>query len=96
MVDDARRLRLLGSPQVSDAPPLWKAELDTRAGERLALEAAGTLFTVPFSSTSNERSYDVTADGQRVVAVRVPDTAAPRRIDIVTHWLDELARQVPR
>ena len=37
------------------------------------------------------------SDGQqRILAVRVPDLDAPRRIDIVTDWLDELKQVVPR
>ena len=69
----------------------------TRTSPRFELEAARTLFTLSFyRGGESERNYDVTPDGQRVLAVRVPDSATPRRIDVVTHWLDELGRQVPR
>jgi hypothetical protein len=44
---------------------------------------------------TNDRNYDVSPDGQRLYALRVPDAVAPRRIDLVTGWLDELSRLVP-
>ena len=69
----------------------------TRTGPRFEFEAARTLFALSlYEGGATVRSYDVTPDGQRVLAVRVPDSLAPRRIDIVTHWLDELTRLVPK
>jgi serine/threonine-protein kinase len=66
-------------------------------GERLEFEPARTLFELSLDEWSdNARTYDVTPDGQRVLAVRVPDAVVPRRVDIVTHWLDGLSREVPR
>jgi hypothetical protein len=47
------------------------------------------------AGTTNDRNFDVSPDGQRVFAVRVPDAVAPRRIDVVTRWLDDLRRLVP-
>jgi serine/threonine protein kinase/Tol biopolymer transport system component len=71
--------------------------VETHTGEVLELEPARTLFELSLDEWSdNARTYDVTPDGQRVLAVRVPDAVAPRRVDIVTHWLDELSREVPR
>jgi serine/threonine-protein kinase len=68
----------------------------TRTGSRFEFEASRALFTLSFDEMGNTaRNYDVAPDGRRVLAVRVPDLDAPRRIDIVTHWLDELKRQVP-
>ena len=68
----------------------------TRAGARLELEPARTLFAMSFHDAGmNDRNYDVTPDGQRVLALRVPEAAAPRRVDVVIHWLDELTRLVP-
>jgi serine/threonine-protein kinase len=69
----------------------------TRTGPRFEFEAARTLFVLPIDHGGDTvRNYDVTPDGERVLAVRVPDAYAPRRVDIVTDWLDELARQVPK
>ena len=68
----------------------------TRTGSRLEFEPSRVLFTLSFDNMGNTaRNYDVMPDGKRIVAVRVPDLDAPRRVDIVTHWLDELKRQVP-
>ena len=68
----------------------------TRTGPRFEFEPSRVLFTLSFDDMGNTaRNYDVTPDGQRILAVRVPDRDAPRRIDIVTHWLDELKRQIP-
>jgi serine/threonine protein kinase/Tol biopolymer transport system component len=68
-----------------------------RTGPRFEFEPPLTLFTLSFYGTgSDARSYDVSSDGQRVFAVHVPDLAAPRRIEIVTHWLDTLRREGAR
>jgi dipeptidyl aminopeptidase/acylaminoacyl peptidase len=48
-----------------------------------------------FLAGTNDRNYDVSSDGQRLSALRVPDAVAPRRIDVVTRWFDELRRLVP-
>jgi serine/threonine-protein kinase len=59
-------------------------------------EEARTLFSLPmFLAGTNDRNFDVSPDGQRVFAVRVPDAVAPRRIDVVTRWLDDLRHLVP-
>jgi hypothetical protein len=42
------------------------------------------------------RTWDVTADGRRVIAISVPEANRPRRIEIVTDWLEELEESVPR
>jgi len=91
--------------------PLWvhgSGEIFYRHGDEMRVvrahtsphfefEPARTLFTLSFFQGGNDaRGYDVTPDGQRVLSVHVPDAVAPRRIDVVTHWLDELAREVPR
>jgi serine/threonine-protein kinase len=71
--------------------------VQTRTGSGFEIEASRTLFALPVHHAGTDlRNYDVTPDGKRLLAVRVPDLAAPRRIDIVTGWLHELARQVPK
>jgi len=45
------------------------------------------LFQGEFSS-----SYDVAADGQRFLMIQRPAELAPRQIDVVTHWFEELRR----
>ena len=67
----------------------------TRAVEHLELDAPKTVFSmVPYRGSENERTYDVTADGRRVLVIRIPAATAPRRIEIVTDWLSELPRLV--
>jgi Tol biopolymer transport system component len=39
--------------------------------------------------------YDVTADGQHFVMVQSPEESAPRQINVVLNWLEELKRRVP-
>jgi serine/threonine-protein kinase len=90
--------------------PLWargSGEIFYRHGEQIravrtrttpgfVFQEARTLFAMPmFLAGTNDRNFDVSPDGQRVFAVRVPDAVAPRRIDVVTRWLDELRRLVP-
>jgi serine/threonine-protein kinase len=54
-----------------------------------------TLFSLAWTPTGNNaRTYDVTPDGRRMLMTQIPEAAAPRRIDIVTGWLDELERMM--
>jgi hypothetical protein len=54
------------------------------------------LFPFPIASGSDEmRSYDVTRDGARILAVTIPAASRPRQIEIVTDWTAELSRLVP-
>jgi serine/threonine-protein kinase len=43
----------------------------------------------------DSRVFDFSADGQRILAVTVPDADQPRRIEFVTDWTGELERLVP-
>jgi Tol biopolymer transport system component len=71
-------------------------EVIVRTGPRLEFEKPRTLFTIASTHTGNRsRNYDVTPDGRRFLFVRIPDATAPRRIDLVTRWLDALAAKVP-
>ena len=69
----------------------------TRLGERFEFDPPRTLFSFPIVAgiLNDLRPYDVTADGKRLIAVTIPDANRPRRIEIVTDWLDELERLVP-
>jgi hypothetical protein len=65
----------------------------TRRGERLAFDPPKTIFTLPpFGGIDADRIYDVTADGKRVIILRMPEATAPRRIEIVTNWAAQLPR----
>ncbi|MGH9464894.1 MAG: TolB family protein, partial [Thermoanaerobaculia bacterium] len=69
----------------------------TRLGDRFEFEPPRTLFSLStFHGTDRDaRSYDVTSDGTRILAVRVPEAERPRQIEIVTDWTRELARLAP-
>jgi hypothetical protein len=65
----------------------------------LEFEPSRALFraTLAFASNSNlSRSYDVTRDGARILAITTPFANRPRQIDVVTDWTSELARLAPR
>jgi hypothetical protein len=40
--------------------------------------------------------FDVTRDGQRILAIRGPQASRPRQIEVVTDWTSELSRLAPR
>jgi hypothetical protein len=71
--------------------------VSTRTSPRFEFGTARTLLALSWAVSDHDaRTYDVSPDGQLVFMVHVPNVNAPRRIDVVTHWLDELARDVPR
>ncbi|MCM2315982.1 MAG: serine/threonine-protein kinase [Thermoanaerobaculia bacterium] len=74
---------------------LWV--LAPRAGSTTEFETPKLLFRFPFALGVNEdlAVYDVTADGQRVIASRIPDVLRPRQIEIVTDWLRTLSTAAP-
>ena len=45
---------------------------------------------------TDPRSYDVTADGERFLMLKLPSGGARARVNIVTDWFDELKTKVPR
>jgi len=69
----------------------------TRRAGRFEFEAPRNLFSYPTLKDANDdnRTYDVTADGSRILAIGIPEAGRPRRIEIVTDWMGELARLVP-
>jgi serine/threonine-protein kinase len=42
------------------------------------------------------RSYDVTADGERFLMLKLPPGGSRSRVHVVTNWLAELQRRIPR
>jgi Tol biopolymer transport system component/tRNA A-37 threonylcarbamoyl transferase component Bud32 len=93
------------------AEPLWAAngEIFYRHDDELRLvaprragrsdfEAPRALFAFPIApGASNEmRTFDVTRDGARILAVTIPLANRPRQIEVVTNWTSELARLAPR
>jgi dipeptidyl aminopeptidase/acylaminoacyl peptidase len=68
-----------------------------RAG-RLEFDAPRSLFAFPIAPGGNSefRTFDVTRDGARILAVTIPAASRPRQIEIVADWTSELARLAPR
>jgi serine/threonine protein kinase/Tol biopolymer transport system component len=52
------------------------------------------LFEGPYSSDQYRPGYDVTPDGQRFMMVQVPEGSAPRQINVIVNWFEELRRRV--
>jgi hypothetical protein len=46
------------------------------------------------SSDQYRSGYDVTADGKRFIMVKLPEGSAPRRINVIVNWFEELRRRV--
>jgi len=67
-----------------------------RAG-RAEFDAPRTFFSYSIASgtESESRTFDVTRDGRRILAISVPPEDRPRRLEIVTDWTSELARLAP-
>jgi Tol biopolymer transport system component len=69
----------------------------TRTGGDFEFETPRTLFSFPIlpGAEAESRTFAVTADGQRILAITIPEASRPRQIEIVTDWTSELARLVP-
>jgi hypothetical protein len=55
------------------------------------------LFKGPYSAALAGRPYDATADGQKFVMIKIPETRTPNiglnRIVVVQNWQEELAQR---
>jgi hypothetical protein len=71
--------------------------LTPRPGAVAEFEPPRMLYRFPIALGVNEEllNYDVTADGQRILASRTPDALRPRHIDVVTDWTGTLAKLAP-
>jgi serine/threonine-protein kinase len=50
------------------------------------------LFAGSFPAAFAARNYDVAPDGQRFLMIEVPPESAPRRVDLVLNWFEELRK----
>ena len=71
--------------------------ITTRTNGSFEFDAPVSLFRFPVvSGTVDElRGFDISADGQRMIAVTVPKSRWPRRLEIVTDWMNGLDRIAP-
>ena len=47
----------------------------------------------PYSSYPYRAGYNVTPDGQRFIIVKVSGGSAPRQINVIVNWFEELRRR---
>jgi hypothetical protein len=50
------------------------------------------LFAGSYTSEYATRSYDVDPSGQRFLMIKLPPESAPRRVDLVLNWFEELRK----
>ena len=72
--------------------------VSTRGGRRVEFDAARTLFSYPIipAAMHDTKTFDVTRDGSRIIAVTVPQENRPRQMEVVTDWTSNLERLAPR
>jgi hypothetical protein len=65
---------------------------------RVEFDAPRTLYSHPIvpGAMHEAQTFDVTADGERIIAVTVPEARRPRQVEVVTDWLQTLDRLAPR
>ncbi len=63
-----------------------------RTTPALTIGEPEALFTVSRDTTPTSREYDVSADGQRILMVKIPEASRPREAEIVLNWFTELER----
>jgi hypothetical protein len=52
------------------------------------------LFSGPYATIGfSANGYDVTPDGRRFVMIKQPPELAPRRVNLVINWFEELKRK---
>ena len=85
-----------------DGRELFFAKGDTlyttavRLGRTFASGAVRRLFSGPYSFDEVIVNYAVTADGQRFLVPRSRIDSAPRQLELVLHWFEELNRLAPK
>jgi hypothetical protein len=69
-----------------------------RSPGRTPFEVPRALFPFPMisGSTYEAQTYDVTADGARLIALSIPEARRPRQLEVVTGWTSTLERLAPR
>jgi hypothetical protein len=90
--------------------PLWAANgeiffrrddeffaIATRMGATFESDPPVRLFRAPVVAGNVDvlRTYDVSRDGQRLLAVTIPKTRWPRRLEVVTDWTARLGELAP-
>lgn len=92
--------------------PLWtkrgrelvfrKGDTVMAVGVDLANSRTGqpaSLFTGPYPDSpgwTRPRGYDVSADGERFLLLKLPPQRTRLRVNVVMNWFDELGARMPR
>jgi hypothetical protein len=50
------------------------------------------LFAGSYAAEFSTRSFDAAPDGQRFLMIEVPPESAPRGVDLVLNWFEELRK----
>jgi hypothetical protein len=66
--------------------------IPVRTTPELTIGEPEALFTSRRYTTNQSQAYDVTADGQRFLMVKIPEASEPREVQIVLNWFSELER----
>ena len=86
------------APRLAAGPGFRMTEVNVTLGDRLTTSAPLALFDLPwYFGAIGARAYNVTADASRFVFVRErfpPALSAPREIQIVQNWFEELRPRV--
>ena len=69
-----------------------------RPAGRAGFDASRLLFSYPIvpGTIHESKTFDVSRDGTRIIAVTIPEASRPRQVEIVTDWARELQRLAPR
>ena len=52
------------------------------------------LFEARYVHDEYSSGYDISGDGGRFLMVKTPDESAPRQINVILNWFDEVRRRV--
>ena len=69
--------------------------VDVRTEGGFSAGSRRLLFEGDYEHFERRAEYDISPDGRRFLMIRTPPESAPRQINIVLNWFDELKRLVP-
>jgi Tol biopolymer transport system component len=91
---DGRELFYLTNPSLS--PQLMAVSVDADSTERFVYGERRLIMNWPYFAVTESRSYDVSPDGERFLAIKVPGAGVggtTSDIEVVLNWFDELAER---
>jgi Tol biopolymer transport system component len=80
--------------QPGATPHLMSAKIDT-SGEGFSVDGISNVMRWPYFNSQFTRSYDISPDGKRFLALKDVQSGTPKpRIIVVQNWFDELAQKM--